>query len=41
MVIVALITVLVLHNNRTKEDIQTDKMEADSLIKQKERKNDT
>ena len=41
MVIVALITVLVLHNNRTKELHRTIEMKADSLSKQKENKNET
>ena len=41
MVIVVLITVLVLHNNRTKELHRTIEMKADSLSKQKENKNET
>ena len=41
MAIVVLTTVLVLHNNRTKEEIQTDETKADSLSKQKEHKNET
>ena len=41
MVIVALITVLALLSNRTKVDLRTIEMKADSLSKRKEHKNET